>query len=327
MNALEKFSEIIFKKRMKNIKKKLEYANIKISPAMFAGTALFAAVFATIMIAFISISFFDIYYSIAITVFFVFLYYIFLTTAVSLMADKRARFVESILPDVLKLMSSNLKSGINLDEALVLSARPEFEFFSDKIKETGKLLATGSELKDAIQSLSKGIDSEALRKTIKIIVEGLESGGEIAILLESTADNIQETEVLRKEINSTIFVYALFIFIAACLIAPVLYAVSIQLAGVLSRLSQSIAIQFMAQEATTPVQLSPTIVSEEFLRNFAYVNLIITSAFASLIIALINKGNEKHGIKYIPFLMGIAIILFFVATRILVSFFGGIRVI
>ncbi len=327
MNALEKFSEIIFKKRMKNIKKKLEYANIKISPAMFAGTALFAAVFATIMIAFISISFFDIYYSTAITVFFVFIYYIFLTTAVSLMADKRARFVESILPDVLKLMSSNLKSGINLDEALVLSARPEFEFFSDKIKETGKLLATGSELKDAIQSLSKGIDSEALRKTIKIIVEGLESGGEIAILLESTADNIQETEVLRKEINSTIFVYALFIFIAACLIAPVLYAVSIQLAGVLSRLSQSIAIQFMAQEATTPVQLSPTIVSEEFLRNFAYVNLIITSAFASLIIALINKGNEKHGIKYIPFLMGIAIILFFVATRILVSFFGGIRVI
>ena len=327
MSVNEKIANVLFKKRIKNVGKKLEYADIKTSPQLFLSSNLLIVLSVAAALGFFLYLTFNIYYSLIAVALFVFLYYIFLTNIVSLLAYRRARFVESSLADVLKLISSNLKSGINMEEALVLSARPEFGFFSEKIKGVGKLLATGTDMKDAINTLSIGIDSDILRKTIKIIIEGLESGGEITILLESIADNIQETESLRKEVNSTIFVYALFIFIAACLIAPILYAVSIQLAGVLSRLSESIAVQFMTREVTAPVTILPATISEEFLINFAYINLIITSAFASLIIALINKGNEKYGIKYIPFLMGIALSLFYIATRVLTAFFGGIRVI
>ncbi len=327
MKVISKIGSIIFKKKMESIESKLKYANININAPFFTGLNLLLVIISSVFVFQLTLFYLGIYYAIGAFSFFIFLYYVVLSSIISLMADKRARFVESILPDVLRLISSNLKSGIDIDEALVLSARPEFEFFSEKIKDIGKLLATGKSLEKAILNLPKDIDSEILKKTIQIIIEGLQSGGELSVLLESIADNIEETEVLRKEVNSTIFVYALFIFIASCLIAPVLYAVSIQLAGVLSRLSESIAMQFMAEEATTPVTLASVTLSENFLRNFAYVNLIITTAFASLIIALINRGNEKYGIKYIPFLISIALILFYVSTLILRSFFGGIRVI
>lgn len=327
MSVISKTGDVLFKKKNESIKNKLEYADIKINSSYFSGLNFWIVLILSFLIGYIIYTSFNFIYSLLAVGLFVLLYYIFLTSIISLMSDKRAKFVENILPDVLRLISSNLKSGISIDEAIVLSARPEFGFFSEKIKEVGKLLATGKEIEDSIKHLSKGINSNVLDKTIQIIVEGLKSGGELSILLESIANNVEETEVLKKEVNSSIFIYALFIFIAGCLIAPILYAVSIQLAGVLSRLSESIAVQFIAEETTTPVTISPVQISESFLMNFAYINLIITTAFASLIIALINKGNEKYGIKYIPFLIGLSITLFYLASILLNYFFGGIKII
>ena len=44
----------------------------------------------------------------------------------SVIAENRAKTVEEVLPDVLKLVAINLKSGMTVDRALLLSARPEF---------------------------------------------------------------------------------------------------------------------------------------------------------------------------------------------------------
>jgi Flp pilus assembly protein TadB len=249
-----------------------------------------------------------------------------MVSIISLLADQRSKFVEQFLPDVLLLMSSNLRSGITPEEAFILSARPEFGFLADKIKDAGKRLATGATIQEAFTHLKSKISSKLFSQTIGLIIEGLDSGGEIATLLESTANDIKDMESIRKEVNSMIFIYALFIFIAACMIAPILYAVSIQLANILSKLSQSIAVQFVTEQSQT-LKLMPTGISEKFLNNFAYVNLIVTTAFSSLIVALINRGDEKYGLRYIPFFVGLALILFFVARYALNLFFGGIKAI
>ncbi|MDD5148594.1 MAG: hypothetical protein PHH08_03980, partial [Candidatus ainarchaeum sp.] len=57
-------------------------------------------------------------------------------------AEGRGRFVERILPDVLQLVSSNMKSGLTTERALLASARPEFGAFGNELKLAGgKILA------------------------------------------------------------------------------------------------------------------------------------------------------------------------------------------
>jgi hypothetical protein len=117
----------------------------------------------------------------------------------------------------------------------------------------------------------------------------------------------------------------MFIFIAIAIIAPVLYAVSTELASILSQLSKSIAGQFLTTKSPT-LQLAPSIISENFLLMFSYTNLIVTGVFGSLMIALINRGNEKFGLRYIPIVLGVSLALFYIGGLVMKAFFGGIKV-
>ena len=50
------------------------------------------------------------------------------------LVDKRKTKMENMLPDYLQIASANLRSGISLDRALLLAARPEFGSLSIDIK-------------------------------------------------------------------------------------------------------------------------------------------------------------------------------------------------
>lgn len=318
--------KILNKNQLNKIKQHLDYADITFSLYKFIWINILSALLLSAVAGIFVYANYGMFN--AVISFFggLFVYYFVITSWVSLMESQRARYAEKILPDILLILASNLKSGISPEEAFTLSSRPEFGFLADKMKRASKYLATGTKVQDAFSYIAKDINSRLFKQTIDMIIEGLNSGGELASLLENISNDIKDTAFIRKEVRSTILVYAIFIFMASCLIAPVLYAISIQLASILSKLSHTIAVQFVAKKAVA-INLAPTNISSEFLIKFAYVNLVITTAFGALIFALINKGNEKYGLKYIPFFVGIAIALFYATNLILKAFFGGIRIV
>lgn len=311
-------------KRFSSIKKTLAYANINFDPYTWlglninVGTAVTA--FAIALVYFFT---HDIIYSILAAVLVPIIYYLAMSTILSMLSDQRARFIEETLPDALLLMASNLRSGMPTDEAITLSSRPEFGFLADKIKEAGRRVATGETFANAMRKIPEDIDSPILRKTIDLIVEGLESGGEIATLLEETATDIRDSDILEREVRSVILVYALFIFIAAIVTAPILYAISTHLASALSRLSSAISVAFMMKSAST-LKITPSVISPEFMLTFAYVNLIVTAVFGSLMVALITRGNERYGVRYIPVFVAISLGIFFVVRFLVSGFFSSI---
>ena len=79
-----------------------------------------------------------------------------------LAVERRARFVESILPDALQLMAANSRAGYIPTKALMLSARKEFGPLSEAIKKAGKELMTGKNLDESLLSISKTIKSDIL---------------------------------------------------------------------------------------------------------------------------------------------------------------------
>ena len=326
-NVVEFLTKRILKKeQMDKIEQHLKYADITISVYKFIWANISLVLLLSAAAGFFAYVNYGMIYAIIGVVGAGFIYYSAMTSWVSMMESQRARYAEKILPDILLILASNLRSGITPEEAFTLSSRPEFGFLADKIKKASKYLATGTKVQDAFSYIAKDINSKLFEQTIDMLIVGLNCGGELASLLENIANDIKDTAFIRKEVRSTILVYAIFIFMAACLIAPLLYAVSIQLASILSKLSHTIAVQFVAKKAVA-INLAPTNISSEFLIKFAYVNLVITTTFGALIFALINKGNEKYGLKYIPFFVGIALTLFYVTSIVLKAFFGGIRIV
>jgi len=245
-----------------------------------------------------------------------------------LIADSRAAEVEKVLPDALQLMSANIRAGMTVDKAIWLAARPEFGILEDEIRRVGAKTVGGKPIKVALLEIKQRIKSDILDKTVRLIIEGIESGGELAHLLEETANNIRTTQALKREIKASVTTYSIFILFAAVLGAPMLYSISLFFVEVMTRLWSpeilgGIEVTGSAIGGGMLSRASAPQITTDQLFWFILSSIAVTTFFGSLIIGLIQTGKEKNGLKFIPMFMIGAIAVFLLARVLISSIFGG----
>ncbi len=237
--------------------------------------------------------------------------------------DSKAKFVESVLPDALQLTSSNIRAGLTTDRALLMAARPEFGPLAEEIKRVGRETMTGTALAVALTKMNSRIKSESLSKTMDLIVNSIKSGGKLADLLDSTAGDLRDQQMVQKEISASVLMYVIFIFVAIGLAAPLLFAMSSFLVKILSTMSNKISSSMPSDVAITgaPISITSVSIDSGFLMQYTLASLTISSIFGSLIMGLMMKGNAREGIKYLPILLTLCIGLYFLGSYVLDYFF------
>ncbi len=247
--------------------------------------------------------------------------YLFLMVA----SDSRAKFVENILPDFLSLMAVNIRSGMSVESAFMRSDRPEFGIFSESIKRASRKILAGEPIEAALIELKKDYRSPLLDSVVSTIIEGSQLGGELSSLLEMLAMDIRSEQMLKKEIAASILTYAAFIFMAACIAAPVLLAVVTKLAFIMSSVSEQVG----AEVTSVPVGTGRSLqigfrFNVDILKYFAVVTISTISGFASLIVGVIRSGSERAGIKYLPIFLFFSLGIYLLTSKILDMILAGI---
>lgn len=310
------------KKLKENYANTIKYANIRIEPNRFIGfiltIGLILSVVAGIYLAILFLIPFWISFIITFIIFELAVY-----AMIMLRADSISKFVEKVLPDALHLMSSNLKAGLTIDKALILSARPEFGPLSQEINRIGKEVTVGKDLSESLLKMSERIKSTRLEKTIRLIISGLKSGGELALLLENTSKNLRSKEFTEEKIKGNVSIYVIFIFIAICLGAPLLFGLSSFLVSLLGDLFVNVELP-KASTMNLPLSFSTISITPIFVTVFSISYLVFTSIFGSMAIGLISGGKEKYGIKYIPILIALTLIVYFTIRYLIGNLIGGL---
>ncbi|VVB52123.1 Type II secretion system (T2SS), protein F [uncultured archaeon] len=313
-----------FKKRFKQL---LIYSGLDITPERFLGFSLFiglalAYILTSVINAYISIPFIGI----AIVLFAVieFLLYLWL----QLSADNKAKMVDEALPDALQLMSSNIRAGLTTDKALLMAARPEFGPLADEIKRIGKETMAGRPLAEALLRTSQHVRSVNLERSIDLIVRSMQSGGELADLLDQTANDIRDQQLIQKEITASVLMYVMFIAIAIGLGAPVLFALSGFLVKLLTtnmtRISAQLPKNIGGKGYAAPIAASNIQITPDFINLYSVVAIISGSILGSMAMGLILKGEEKEGLKYIPVLLILSLSIYYMVGWLISTVLGGI---
>ncbi|MCX6742308.1 MAG: type II secretion system F family protein [Candidatus Pacearchaeota archaeon] len=239
-------------------------------------------------------------------------------------ADKRAKEAENALPDALQLMATNLRAGLTTDKAFLVSARDEFGVLNTEFKKVAKEIATGKDLVDALTEMAKRIKSDIVARTTDLITFGITSGGELAPLLEESAISLRQQLLTRKQIHASVMMYTIFIFIAVGFISPLLFGLSTVLSEIMSSTLGSIGTIPPEVAANVPLTVATVILNPTFIRFFAIALLIVSAILSSLVLGLINTGEEKDGLKFIPILLACGLATFFivrVAIKMVLSYF------
>ncbi len=273
------------------VKKLLVYSSISMNENIWLGFAASFSVMISAIIVLIISSLPTHHFASSLTtaIVFLFLFIIFSSTIfltlyflLSYAAYQRARQIERMLPDALQLIAANIRAGLTPDKALFLSARKEFGILSEEITFIGQQAMAGKPVDEALLEFSERVDSKVLKRVVNLIAEGMSAGGELASLLEKTADDIRMSEILQEEIKANIGAYVIFTMLAILIAAPVLYATSINFVGMSASIRESVGSANIQQPPIMSTSL-PSIrgmtqskpISKDLLLWFSIANLAI----------------------------------------------------
>ena len=255
--------------------------------------------------------------------------FVYVNFAVTLMLriDARRKEIEEHLPDFLQLAAANVRAGMPVDQALWYAARPEFGLLSQEIELAAKRAFSGVPFTKALEELAEKFESKFLDRIVRLIAQGVASGGEMGEILERSAMDMRNLKVTMKEISTSILMYVIFIVFGSVIGAPFLFAVSYKLIDILNTVWSAIprvAVEHAGRAAFglfAPAK--PAIGSAEFFA-FAVISCTIISAFASLVIGVVREGSTKDGYKYMPILIAASLAVFLIMSWIIDQWFAGI---
>jgi flagellar protein FlaJ len=244
-------------------------------------------------------------------------------------ADNRTKVVEELLPDMLRLLAANIRSGLTIDKALLVSARPEFGPLERELKIASKETLSGVTIDTALFKICDTFNSKILKRSVELLSEGLKRGGDLAKLLEGLSDDIRQVKILKKDINAMVMMYVIFIFFAAGIGAPLLYSVSGFLVNTMGKIGTAINLEeaLPAVSGSIPMGVPKlSVIDPQFLDTYSLISLGVTAVFGGLLIGLVQEGTERAGLRFIPILLVISILIYFVSKGVVMGFFGDIGI-
>jgi pilus assembly protein TadC len=234
----------------------------------------------------------------------------------------RTKELELLLPDYLTLVSTNLKGGMSFENALWSAIKPEFGILANEVGLVSKRVMTGNDISDALLEFSLKYESPILRRNIQLMTSEVESGGKIVETIDKIIYDMKKTQILKKEMASSTITYMIFIGMLVAFICPVLFALSLQLFTIISSFIGNIA---GSVSSGSSLNIGGPAVSARDFRIFSILAIAIISVFSSLIIAVIEKGTMKSGLKYIPMFLVTSLTIYFIASGILAYAFSSLH--
>ena len=260
---------------------------------------------------------------VAFFLFVLFLLWLTLYIIIDLLIYKRRVGLEEVLPDFLLLASANIRAGMPVDRALWYAVRPRFGVLAKEMELVAKETMSGQDFETALNEFGARYDSPVLKNTISLLIESINAGGEIGALLSKISANIQNNQLMKKEMAAGISAYSIFIVAAAIIVAPVLFALSSQLLTVIASISKGITLPSTSLPIFSVGLIKVGVKQSDFM-IFAVINLFLTAMFSALIVTIIKKGEVRAGAKNIPIFIATSLIIFFVAHKLFSSAFGGL---
>lgn len=261
--------------------------------------------------------------AIAMSVLYVALVYLYIEYKI----DQRKTKLEVMLPDFLQIAAANLRSGISLERAFLLAARPEFGFLSDDIKEMNRRVFGGQTLESSLTEFSQRYRSYQLQHATRMVLEALRFGGAMADLLTQIAKDMRNQQLIQKEVAGQLLMYTIFVAFAGVIAAPVLYGLTSQMIVVTDQVWNGILASNPGGLPTTGISFlkpSPPKITPDTYRLFSYGAIILITAFASLIMSAISTGSAVRGLRTMPVFIIAGLLIYFIVQHVIGSMFASI---
>lgn len=237
----------------------------------------------------------------------------------------RSSKLEKALPDFLLLTVSNLRAGMTPFSSFVRAAQPEFGALHEEVLMSAARASGAASLSDAFMDMAKHFDSKIFRRTVTLFTKGMRSGGQLAKLLRSSADEVQHIQDLRAELATSTKTYAMFLGFITIIIMPFLLSISTLFVSIFLELQPEYG-QSGSVDAGIPTFSGNISITPDEMMLISIFTLVLTSLLVSSLAGIIQKGRALYGVKYFPPFAIASVIMFFIAHSVLGQMLMGFKI-
>lgn len=229
----------------------------------------------------------------------------------------RINKIEQELPEALKQMADILKAGGTYEYALREISHADFGPLTIELENVLRKLEEGENFEDSLSTLSYNIDSRLVKRSVTIIIDSVKAGAGLADILDEIAEDIRDTNRINHERRSQTLMQVLFMVTAGAIVTPFIF-------GLISTI-----VDFLISSSSQMSNLSTEVRLEANQSKYVLLYLLQIYVFveitaSSVMISLMREGKKNKSIIYLPILLFIGYVVYFVSGVISKSLISGI---
>jgi len=207
----------------------LNKANIRIAPthyvALMIGVSLLVSIFAFVLM----FLFLPILFALVVGVFAFPLVLIFSRTQPKRKAKARVVGINRVIPYAMRHMATQLSSGIGLPETITSVSQADYGALSEEFDRVIRDMHTGMSTEEALTTMTQRVESEPLRRAARQIQRTLRTGGDLAGILHTLAEEtaFEMRMKLRDYTQSLNMLTMIYMFASAVIPAMLLVTIAV----------------------------------------------------------------------------------------------------
>ncbi len=186
-----------------------------------------------------------------------------------------------------------VKSGTPISKSIVNVKDKNYGSLSKHILKLANQVSLGIPVKQALKIFSDDIDNKVVTRSVALISEAEQAGGQIDTILESVAKSVSEVEDIKKEQKAAVSNLVVQGYIIFFIFIVIMLVTEIKIIPMTVGLASGQKMEFTGMTSSASSTLSP----EELSQPFLFL-LLVQGLFAGLVIGKLSEGSAKAGIKH-----------------------------
>lgn len=217
--------------------------------------------------------------------------------------QKRVRKADDEFPSLLRDLAQAKRAGLTLIDAFTLTAEGNYGVLTPGLKTLAYHLTWGVSFEEALRMFAKRYPTRIIKRSVEIIIEGYQVGGDVGEILKVAAEDVLELRALEKRRISDMGQYVIICYVTFFVFLGVLLVLYQSFIPMMVEASEKVAGTGMGGSFMVSVDVVT-------LKMLFFHCSIIQGISAGLVAGKLGEGQIISGLKHATVLSLATFVLF-----------------
>ncbi len=210
------------------------------------------------------------------------------------MQVRRISKIDAIFPDFVRDLAESRRAGMTFTKAILFASKGEYGILTPEIKKISQQISWGGSVTEALQAFAKRVNTKSIRRTITLIIEASNSGGNVADVLDVAAKDAREIKMLETERRTNMASYVVVIYVGMFVFLAIVLILCTSFIPSMIGVEGSQSVQGLMGGSENA--------SQEEISNVFYLACLVQAFGSALVAGVFEDGRYTSSVKHI-FLM------------------------